>query len=166
MEEALIGFGGNEGDSVQICRKAMSMLEEHPQIRTLAVSSLYRTKPVGPVEQNWFINGAMRCETTLEPIALLELLLEIEKRFGRLRHIHWGPRTLDLDILFYGERQIIDDRLTVPHPRLHERLFVLIPLAEIAPGWVHPGLGTTVGEILTRLLDENHDQEVQKLEAL
>ncbi|MFP5213774.1 MAG: 2-amino-4-hydroxy-6-hydroxymethyldihydropteridine diphosphokinase [Acidobacteriota bacterium] len=164
MEQVLIGFGSNMGDSVRICREAVEMFRRHPLIEVLRVSSLYRTKPVGFIDQPWFINGAIACETKLEPEELLDVTLGIERDFGRVREIHWGPRTLDLDILLFGSRLMDLPRLTLPHPRLHERLFVLAPLSEIAPEHVHPSLGLTVRELLADFLALETGQEIERFE--
>lgn len=128
----------------------------------LQTSHLYRTKPVGFEDQSWFINSAASFETELDPMSLLDTALGIEKQFGRVRLMRWGPRTLDIDILFYGNRQIDLPELKVPHPLMHERLFVLAPLAEIEPDWIHPGLGLSVRQMLDRL--PQSDREIQKLD--
>lgn len=130
----------------------------------MRVSSLYRTSPVGDLRQDWFINAAVLVQTRLKPLALLDLMLEVEKRFGRVRTVKWGPRPLDLDILFYENSQIDLPGLQVPHPLMSERLFVLAPLAEIEPDWVHPGLGLSVLDMRNRLLDSGCRQEIQRLE--
>ena len=161
MEQVLIGFGSNQGDSVLICSQAVEMLDRHSRIRIRRVSSFYRTEPVGMKDQDWFINGVVLCETDLEPEGLLSVTRQIEAHFHRVRHHRWGPRTLDLDILFFGERCIDLPDLIVPHPRLHERRFVLVPLAELAPQWVHPVLGISVRELLARL--PITDQKVEPL---
>ena len=140
------------------------MLRKHPAIDILRTSSLYRTSPVGPVEQDWFINAAVLLQTRLEPQALLELMLEVEKSFGRVRTLKWGPRTLDLDLLFYENIQLHLPMLKVPHPQMSKRLFVLAPLAEIEPDWVHPGLGLSVNQMLNRILELDDRQEIQKLD--
>jgi len=119
---------------------------------------------VGEQEQDWFINAAVVVQTRLEPLALLELMLDVEKSFGRVRTKKWGPRTLDLDILFYENIQLDLPGLKVPHPLMSERLFVLKPLAEIEPDWVHPVLGLSVYEMLNRLVEFDHQQQIQKLE--
>jgi 2-amino-4-hydroxy-6-hydroxymethyldihydropteridine diphosphokinase len=147
-----------------MCRDAIELLRNHPAIGILKASSLYRTSPVGVSEQQWFINAAAVMETVLEPPALLELLLNVEKSFGRVRTVKWGPRTLDLDILFYEDVRLDMPGLKVPHPLMSERLFVLKPLAEIEPDWVHPGLGLSVHEMLNRILELDHEQQIQKLE--
>jgi len=151
METVFIGFGSNQGDSVEICRQAIDCLERHPQIHVLKVSSLYRTEPVGAVEQDWFVNGIVQIETSLGPEELLGFIHEIETDFGRVRKIRWGPRTLDLDILSYGEKKIFSANLAIPHPGIHQRRFVLVPLVEIAPDWIHPTLKLKGSELLDRL---------------
>jgi 2-amino-4-hydroxy-6-hydroxymethyldihydropteridine diphosphokinase len=163
MEEVLIGFGSNQGDSVRTCTRAIELLGNHGEIEGLVASSLYRTQPVGMVDQSWFVNGAIRCGTSLGPQDLLIVLQGIERKFGRVREIRWGPRTLDLDILAFGERKVQLAELEIPHPRLHERRFVLLPLMEIAPDWRHPLLGASPSEMLARLADE--DQKVERLET-
>ncbi|MFZ2446474.1 MAG: 2-amino-4-hydroxy-6-hydroxymethyldihydropteridine diphosphokinase [Syntrophobacteraceae bacterium] len=164
MEKAAIGLGSNQGDSVRTCLDVIELLRKHPAVYMFGASSLYRTKPVGFAGQAWFINAAVVFETALEPRPLLELLLDIENNYGRVRTLRWGPRTLDLDMLYYGDRKVDLPDLVAPHPRLHERLFVLAPLAEIEPGWVHPVLGLSVQEMLDRLLQSDHGQEIQKLD--
>lgn len=164
MEKTAIGVGSNQGDSVRICLDVFERLQKHPELHILGRSSLYRTKPVGTDGQDWYVNGAVLFRTALAPEALLDFCLDLEKTFGRVRTIRWGPRTLDLDILFYGDRQIDRPGLKIPHPRMHERLFVLGPLAEIEPGWVHPQLGLCVRDLLDRLLQSNHQQEILKLD--
>jgi 2-amino-4-hydroxy-6-hydroxymethyldihydropteridine diphosphokinase len=164
MERVLIGFGSNLGDSVQICRAAIERLSSHPHLRVIETSSLYRTRPQVVADQPWFINGVLLCETDLSPEDLLDTIQNIELDFGRTRQIRWGPRTLDLDLLTFGDRQINLPSLTIPHPRLHERRFVLIPLLEVAPEWVHPGLKVTARCLFDRILDVSSDQEVERLE--
>ncbi len=164
MKKAAIGVGSNQGDSVRICREVFDLFRINPAIDILRTSSLYRTSPVGVAEQDWFINAAVLVQTRLAPRALLELMLEVEKSFGRVRTAKWGPRTLDLDVLFYENIQLDLPGLKVPHPQMSERLFVLRPLAEIEPGWVHPGLGLSVQEMLDRILEIDRRQQIQKLE--
>ena len=164
MKKAAIGVGSNQGDSIRICRAAIELLRNHPAVSMLTASSLYRTSPVGVYGQDWFVNAALVVRTRLEPAALLELMLDIEKNFGRLRTVKWGPRTLDLDILFYEDIQLDVPGLKVPHPLMSDRLFVLKPLAEIEPDWLHPALGLTVHEMLSRILEMDNRQQVQKLE--
>lgn len=164
MKKAAIAIGGNLGDSVRICRDVFRLLRNHPALDIVKVSSLYRTSPVGSDAGGWFVNGAVLLRTLLEPLELLDLMLDIEKSFGRVRTIKWGPRTLDLDILFYEDSQIDLDRLKVPHPLMSERLFVLMPLSEIEPDWIHPGTGRSVRQMLDRLLGTDHGQQIQRLE--
>jgi len=164
VKKAAIAVGSNQGDSVRICRQVFDVLQKHPAIDILRTSSLYRTSPVGPVEQDWFINAAALLQTRLEPQALLELMIEVEKSFGRVRTVKWGSRTLDLDLLFYENIQLDLPVLKVPHPLMSKRLFVLAPLAEIEPDWVHPGLGLSVHQMLNRILELDDRQEIQKLE--
>jgi 2-amino-4-hydroxy-6-hydroxymethyldihydropteridine diphosphokinase len=147
-ETAYIGFGGNMGDPERTCREALALLGDMDGIRLEAVSSLYRTQPVGVEDQAWFLNGVLACRTRLDPEDLLRQLLAVENRFGRKRTVRWGPRTLDLDLLFYGEHVLDLPGLTIPHPRAHERRFVLEPLVEIAPKLRHPILGVTVARLL------------------
>jgi 2-amino-4-hydroxy-6-hydroxymethyldihydropteridine diphosphokinase len=106
---------------------------------------------VGKTDQDWFVNGVVSLETSMDPRELLDFLLSIERKMGRVREAKWGPRTIDLDILFYGNQILKETDLQVPHPRLHERRFVLIPLKDVAPDLVHPVLGKTVSEILAEL---------------
>lgn len=130
---AFLGLGGNVGDPVRSMAAALQALDAHPDCAVTGVSRLYRTPPWGKTDQDWFFNSAASVTTTLPPHALLELCLEIERSMKRVRTERWGPRTLDLDILVYGDREISEDSLTLPHPRMTERAFVLLPLADIAP---------------------------------
>lgn len=128
-----IGIGSNMGDRQAYIDKALSMLRETPGIGITAVSSIIETEPYGGVEQDPFLNGVIGISTYLSPHALLDRLHEIENACGRERTVHWGPRTLDLDILLYDDLHINDNELTIPHPDMKNREFVLKPLAEIAP---------------------------------
>jgi 2-amino-4-hydroxy-6-hydroxymethyldihydropteridine diphosphokinase len=160
---AIIGFGGNVGDAAASCRQAIQILGMHPEIVVLRCSSLYRTEPVGKMDQDWFVNGVALCETSLEAEQLLGVLQGIEEDFGRTRRERWGPRTLDLDILSFADRVLDTEGLTLPHPRLHERKFVLVPLMEIHPHWTHPRLRRTVSGLL-RDLEDQGGQAVDPLE--
>lgn len=132
---ALIGLGGNVGDPVGAMSSALATLEAHPACRVTAVSRLYRTPPWGKTDQDWFFNSAARVETTLGAVPLLDLGLGIEQANLRIRKERWGPRTLDIDILDYGGQSIHTDQLTIPHPRMKERAFVLMPLVDVAPDY-------------------------------
>ncbi len=130
--EAFVGLGANLGEPETQVRRAIAALGQFPRTRLIAASSLYRSAPVGVGEQPDFINAVAKVETTLSARELLEELLTAESRFGRERPSPGAPRTLDLDLLLYGDRVIAEPGLAVPHPRMHERAFVLMPLAEIA----------------------------------
>ncbi|HAI45356.1 MAG TPA: 2-amino-4-hydroxy-6-hydroxymethyldihydropteridine diphosphokinase [Stenotrophomonas sp.] len=143
MIQACIGLGANLGDAAQTLRDAFQALAALPDSALRARSQLYTTPAWGNLDQPAFVNAAALLETALSGPALLEALLAIERRFGRVRDpgVHWGPRTLDLDLLLYGEQVIDLPQLQVPHPYLHERAFALLPLAEIAPDAMIPGQG-------------------------
>lgn len=145
MAEIFIGIGSNLGDKEKNIRKAIYLVSE--KCRILEISSLYETEPVGFKGQDLFLNCALQAETSLSQGELLEFVLSIEKKLGRLRTIKNGPRTIDLDILFYGNEIIKEDNLIVPHPRLHERLFVLEPLNEICPNFIHPAFGRSIEDL-------------------
>lgn len=145
MAEALIALGSNLGDREAHLRFAVEKLAALGQVR--AVSSFHETEPAGYAGQGRFLNAAAVLETELEPPALMRELLRIEAERGRERRIRNGPRTLDLDLLMYGDLAMDVPGLTLPHPRLHERLFVLAPLAEIAPESVHPRLKRSVRQL-------------------
>lgn len=142
MNTAYVALGANLGDPAATVLAAFAALANLPESRVTHGSSLYRTAPVGLTDQPEFVNAVAQLETTLAPEALLEALFDIEERFGRIRAEKNGPRTLDLDLLLYNDQFIELPRLTLPHPRLHLRAFVLQPLAEIAPQLVIPGRGT------------------------
>jgi 2-amino-4-hydroxy-6-hydroxymethyldihydropteridine diphosphokinase len=142
VTRAYVALGANLGDRERTLREAIAALAAEDGIEVVAVSTLRETDPVGVSEQPRFLNGAAELETTLTARELLDLLLAVEQRFGRVRIPgEHGPRTLDLDLLLYGDELIEEPGLAVPHPRLHDRRFVLEPLAELAPGLVVPGRG-------------------------
>ncbi len=141
MATAFVGIGSNLGDRETHLRGALELLAAEEGIEIVAVSVLRETEPIGPVEQGTFLNGAVHVETKLRPRELLERLLDIEQRLGRVRRERFGPRTIDLDLLVYGDEVLDEPGLTLPHPRLHERRFALEPLAELAPGLVLLGRG-------------------------
>ena len=142
MNIAYVALGANLGDPAATIRAAFGALANLPESRVVHCSSLYRTTPVGNTEQPEFINAVAALETTLAPESLLDALFDIEARFGRIRAEKNGPRTLDLDLLLYNNQQLNLPRLTLPHPRLHLRAFVLYPLAELAPDLQLPGRGS------------------------
>jgi 2-amino-4-hydroxy-6-hydroxymethyldihydropteridine diphosphokinase len=138
---AYVGLGANLGAREDTIRHAVDLIGAHPEVDVVALSTLRETKPWGPVEQPPFLNGAAAVETSLEPRALLGALLGVERRLGRVREERWGPRTIDLDLLLYGDAVVDEPGLTVPHPRLRERAFALEPLVELDPDLVVPGQG-------------------------
>lgn len=146
---AYIGLGANLGDRLMTLRTAVERLGALGQVRE--VSSVYETDPVGFTKQPAFLNAAVLLETPLGPSELVPALLQIERELGRVRTFPNAPRTVDLDLLLYGDAKMESDAVTVPHPRLPERGFVLVPLAEIAPHAMHPVLEVTIGDLLCRL---------------
>ncbi len=157
---AYIGIGSNVGDKARQCEQGISEIQKLDRHRLLARSSLYKTQPIGYIEQDWFINLVIKIETEMDAPALLSSLKEIESRLGRVETLRWGPRTIDLDILFFNDHQIQTDELTVPHPLIQDRQFVLVPLAEIDPNLTHPVLKKTVKELLEGLPE---NQGVERL---
>lgn len=142
MTRVFIGLGGNLGDVPACLERAFAALDALPESRLVAHSPLYRNAPLGRSDQPDYINAVAELASELDPFDMLAHLQRIEREEGRVRTEHWGPRTLDLDILIYGEFRIGDAKLTVPHPGLPERAFVLYPLWDLAPGLTIPGLGT------------------------
>lgn len=149
---AAIALGSNLGDCRATLEGALTALDATPGLRVLRCSSWYRSAPVGPPQPD-YLNGCALLEVSLAPEALLDRLQAIESRFGRVRAERWGPRTLDLDLILFGEMVLDSARLQIPHPRLHERAFVLVPLAEIAPGWIEPLTGRRVADLAGDLSD-------------
>ena len=161
MTLAYIGIGSNLGDKVEYIKQALSELEASEGIRLLRVAAFYETAPWGNTNQDWYLNTVAEIHCQLPPKRLLEVCLAIENRLGRMREVRWGPRTLDLDILLYGQENIDLPELQVPHPRLAERAFVLVPLAELRPDLLLTQ--GTVQELAERSLEE---QEIRKLKKV
>ena len=136
-----LGLGSNLDDPDWQVQTALHEIDKIPDAKLMRTSSLYQTVPVGISDQPPFVNAVVQIETTQSPHDLLRQLLDIEEQHGRVRHVKNGPRTLDLDILIFSDWRIDDDKLTTPHPRMHERAFVLVPLLEIAPEAYIPGKG-------------------------
>ncbi|MBI5969554.1 MAG: 2-amino-4-hydroxy-6-hydroxymethyldihydropteridine diphosphokinase [Deltaproteobacteria bacterium] len=150
---AFISIGSNTGDKSFNCRKAIERLSENPAIAVVKKSSFYDTPPWGYKDQPSFVNAAIEITTSLSPGELLENLKTIESGMGRVETLRWGPRVVDLDLIFYNGLIMESETLTLPHPLAHERAFVLAPLLEIAPEFVHPVLKKTVSELLAGLKD-------------
>lgn len=146
-----IALGSNMGDKLGYLERAVSNLQEDSHFRNMKVSDYIETAPYGGVEQGDFLNGVLEAETLYSPERLLVRLQKEEQLAGRKREVHWGPRTLDLDILFYDELILMKKELTIPHPDMKNRLFVLEPLATLAPHYVHPVYRRSVGELLAEL---------------
>lgn len=148
MNTAYLGLGSNLGNRLAFLRGGRNALIDRPDIELIQVSGVYETEAIGgPPDNPLFLNTVLQIQTTLGPQQLLEACLAVEDEFGRSRPVRWAPRTLDIDILFYTDQVISEERLTIPHPRLQERAFVLAPLVEIAPEFRHPLLEQTVTEL-------------------
>jgi 2-amino-4-hydroxy-6-hydroxymethyldihydropteridine diphosphokinase len=150
LSSCAIGLGSNLGDSRSILDSAIDRLKSHAQIDITAVSSWYLTAPIGPPQPD-YLNGCATIQTSLEPLELLNILHSIESEFGRVRQEIWGARTLDLDLLLYDNLIIDLPTLQIPHPRMLERAFVMVPLAKIAPNWLEPKSGDSIATILNKL---------------
>ena len=150
MVRAYIGLGSNVGDRLGFLQRAVSRLRATTGVDVVRVSSVYETEPVGVIDQGWFLNAAVAIETTLSPVALLERTQAIERALDRVITRRWGPRTIDLDILLYGDWELKTETLEIPHPELQRRAFALIPLLEIDPVAALPD-GTALGVCLQEL---------------
>ena len=150
--EAFVAFGSNLGEKEKFIDEAIEALSNLPQINIVAISDKIVTKPYGNVEQDVFLNGVMKIETLLSADELLQILQKVEEHAGRERKIHWGPRTLDLDIIFYDDDIISEDDLIVPHPDMKNRDFVLKPLMQIAPYKLHPVYRKTISDMYAELM--------------
>lgn len=151
FSEAYIALGANLGDREQTLLEALNLLDEHPQIKVLRGSALYETEPVGYVDQPAFLNMAAALQTSLQPEQLLTAMLEIENRLGRVRDVRWGPRTVDLDLLWVNGETRDTELLQLPHPRMGERAFVLVPLSDIVSEGETTGLYDVVRSSLSAL---------------
>ena len=150
---AYLGLGGNLGDRLAALKEALALLDAAPGMRTLSCSSVYETEPWGVADQPRFLNLVAGFETTLSPPDLLAVCKQVESRVGRIESYRWGPRQIDVDILLYGDEAVSCDQpdLQIPHARLAERAFVLVPLAEIAPDAVVPGIGKEALQLLSEV---------------
>ena len=155
---AFIAIGSNLGTPKENCIEAIDIISSNPDIKITSKSSFYQTAPVGNTEQNWFINSVIKISTQLNPDILLAVLLEIESKMGRIRKEKWGPRIIDLDLLFYDNLVIKQKDLTLPHPEIQKRNFVLQPLNEIEENFIHPSLRKSI----STLLKESKDNSVVK----
>ena len=158
---AFIGVGSNLGLPAENCEKAVSLINKSPYIKVIARSSLYHTEPIGEKNQPWFINSTVEVQTSLKPEELLQTLLNIEQQFGRERKGKWEARIIDLDILDYDGKILNSKFLTLPHPEMIHRRFVLEPLSEIAGSRIHPLENKTILELLNNL---PHKQVVKKFQ--
>ena len=160
---AYIGIGSNLGTPGKNCIEAIEKISNTKDIKIISRSSFYQTEPIGEVQQDWFVNSTIKIKTNLSPTHLLSDLLNIESAMGRTREEKWGPRLIDLDLLFYGNLILGKKGLTLPHPEIQKRKFVLIPMSEIAESLVHPTLKKT---IKTLLQESSDGTVVKKLRSL
>jgi 2-amino-4-hydroxy-6-hydroxymethyldihydropteridine diphosphokinase len=152
--EIYVGLGSNLGDRLANIRKAIELMKEE-RVEIIKESSIYETEPVGYKQQGWFLNSVVKGRIELSPRRIWKRLEKIERSMGREREVKWGPRIIDLDILFYGNKVLNGKELRIPHSELHKRRFVLVPLKEIAPKLVHPVFKKTVSELLRDLKDNS-----------
>lgn len=153
-----LSFGSNMGDRVGHCKNALASLNRTDHTAVLQTSPLYQTEPVDYMDQDWFINGVAKVETELPPAALLQVLKQIERQAGRRKNpIRFGPRVLDLDIVLADSMVMDDPELTIPHPRMHKRCFVLKPLCDIDPNIVHPVLKRSMADLLGEIDPEGQE---------
>lgn len=164
MKTAYIGIGSNMSDPRRNCLEAIDRIRQIDGCEILAVSSLYLTEPVGINGQEWYINGAAAISTELSALDLINRLLNIEADMGRVRTTRWASRIIDLDILLFGQDIINDKILTVPHPMMHIRRFVMAPMADLAPELVHPVLRKTMLEILKEIPGD--EQIIKRVEGI
>ena len=159
---AYIAVGSNIGNPLQNCTEAIHKISKKDYIKIISKSSFYQTSPIGDIKQECFVNSVVKINTSLDPEILLSYLLGIETQMGRVRKEKWGPRIIDLDLLFYDSLILNKEALTIPHPELQKRNFVLIPLSEIAENLIHPNLKKTIKTLLKESMD---DSTVDKLSS-
>lgn len=162
MSEIFLGLGSNLGDRRANLENGLQRLTNSPEIQIKKISSVYETEPYGAKDQPWFLNIVIEIGTGLSPLALLEVTQHIERQVGRGKTHFWGPRIIDIDILSYEDRIVMHPELQIPHPQLHVRQFVLIPLKEIAARFVHPGLKKTIDQIISECQDKSQVIWLQK----
>ncbi len=160
VHTAYIGIGSNLGTPDKNCEEAIERISTNGGIKIVSKSLLYKTAPVGHIKQDWFVNSVIKVDTQLSPKELLLALLSIESKMGRVRKEKWGPRMIDLDLLFYDNLILNQQGITLPHPEIQKRKFVLVPLNEIEENLIHPIQKKTVKTLLYELSD---DAEVKKL---
>lgn len=153
MVRVYLSLGSNLGNKLENLKKSINCLKKYAKI--VKISPVYKTEPVGYKKQDWFLNCAVEAETKLSPLKLLSLLKSIEKKLERKKTIRYGPRTIDIDILFYDNKIMQSRKLIIPHPRMYRRLFVLEPLSKLNPNLVHPALKKTIKELKNQLKNKN-----------
>jgi len=159
---AFISIGSNLGNRYENCIKGIELLNDLYTVNVVEVSLFYQTQPVDFTDQDWFVNGALKIETSLDPFELIQELKIIENTLGQFeKKIRFGPRIIDLDIIFYGTRVLDTETLTIPHPRMHKRCFVLKPLCDIGADIIHPILKKTARQLL-ETIENDHDQAVME----
>jgi 2-amino-4-hydroxy-6-hydroxymethyldihydropteridine diphosphokinase len=154
IETAYIGIGSNLGKPLENCLKAIQIMDDMQGCRLVGRSEFYRTEPVGVEGQEWYLNGVVSLETERAPAHLLQGLMAIETEMGRVRKEKWEARVIDLDLLLYGDLVIDEPGLKVPHPRMHERKFVLIPIVDLSPNLLHPVFGRRMIDLLKDCAEE------------
>lgn len=152
MHKSWIALGGNIGDVLQRFCAVRKQLNQQPSCLVQASSLLYQTPPVGPQGQDDYLNAVLQLETSIAPLELLDILQSLEQQHGRVRHEHWGARTLDLDIIAYDDISMASERLILPHQHMHWRQFVLRPMCDISPNWIHPTHQKTAQQLLDAIL--------------
>ena len=160
---AYIGIGSNLGDSQTHCEAAINTLDNIPEIVVTQKSSLYKTEPLGTKAQDWFINAVVEIKTNMNPERLLNVLLKVEENMGRVRQEKWGSRIIDLDLLFYENLIFKKPELEIPHPEIPNRSFVLVPMFEICPNFLHPTLKLTITELLNSIPKKTAIQRLANL---